>query len=281
MRNIIQRWTLWACTLLLAGAAQAESPVYYFSVLNQRSPSLTAQYWNPILAYVSKKADVDLKLKMGKTAPETTALTVRGEAQFAYTNHFFTPERMKLGWRVIARPDTDGIRGQLVVSEESPVRGIDGLQGLAVAFPSAESFVGFKVPMNALLQKGIQIIPLYSSNQEGAIGLLKSGRAMAAGVNEDVMAAYGKRESFRYRVLWSSESYNDLAIMANPNFVSESTIRAVRQAFVEMRNDSEGKKILAQGAELLKLTQAGGFLAASDGDYENYRKFHREKLLKE
>lgn len=281
MRHTIRHWLLLGCILLLAGAAEAQSPVYYFSVLNQRSPSLTAQYWNPILTYVSKKADVDLKLKIGKTAPETTALTVRGEAQFAYTNHFFTPDRMKLGWRVIARPDTDGIRGQLVVSEESAIHGVEGLQGVTVAFPSAEAFVGFKVPMNALLQRGIQVIPIFSGNQEGAIGLLKSGRSMAAGVSEDVIAAYAKRESFRYRVLWSSESFNDLAIMANPNFVSESTIRAVQHAFVEMRNDSEGKKILAQGAEMLKLHQANGFLAASDSEYENYRKFHREKLLKE
>lgn len=267
--------------MLLASVAQAESPVYYFSVLNQRSPSLTAQYWNPILAYVSKKADVDLKLKMGKTAPETTALTARGEAQFAYTNHLFTPDRVKLGWQVIARPDTDGIRGQLVVNEASALRDIGALQGVAVAFPSSEAFVGFKLPMNALLQKGIQVIPIFSGNQEGAIGLLKSGRVMAAGVNEDVMEAYGKREAFRYRVLWSSENYNDLALMANPNFVSEATIRAVRQAFVEMRNDQEGKKILVQGASLLKLPHAGGFLPASDGDYENYRKFHRENLLKD
>lgn len=281
MRNTLQRSTLLACALLLAGAAQAQSQVYYFSVLNQRSPSLTAQYWNPILAYVSKKADVDLKLKIGKTAPETTALTVRGEAQFAYTNHLFSPERVQLGWRVIARPDTDGIRGQLVVSADSAVRSVEALQGLTVAFPSAEAFVGFKVPMNALLQKGIQIVPLFSGNQEGAIGLLKSGRAMAAGVNEDVIAAYGKRESFRYRVLWSSESYNDLAIMANPNYVSETTIRVVQQAFVEMRSEEEGKRILAQGAALLKLPHAGGFLAASDRDYENYRIFHREKVLKE
>lgn len=267
--------------MLLAGQAQAQPPAYNFSVLNQRSPSLTAQYWNPILAYVSKKAEVDLKLKMGKTAPETTALTLRGEAQFAYTNHLFTPERVKLGWRVIARPDTDGIRGQLVVGEDSALRGIESLQGLTVAFPSAEAFVGFKVPMNALLEKGIQITPIFSGNQEGAIGLLKSGRAMAAGVNEDVIAAYGKREAFRYRVLWSSESFNDLALMANPNFVPEATIRAVQQAFVGMHKDPEGKRVLMEGAELLKLGQAKGFLLASDGEYENYRKFHRENLLKE
>ncbi len=267
--------------LLLANMAQAQSPIFYFSVLNQRSATLTAQQWNPILAYVSKKANVDLKLKIAKTAPETTALTARGEAQFAYTNHLFTPDRVKLGWRVIARPDTDGIRGLIVVKQDSPIQKLAALEGQAVAFPSEEAFVGYKLTMNALLHKGVNVSALFAGNQEGAIGLLKSGKAAAAGVNEDVMEAFSKRESFNYRVLWVSESFNDLAIMANPNFVPESTIRAVQQAFVGMRNDAEGKRILAQVAALLKTDQSGGFVMASDPEYENYRRFHREKLLKD
>ena len=35
---------------------------YYFGVINQRSISLTAKYWNPILAYISNKTDVPLRL---------------------------------------------------------------------------------------------------------------------------------------------------------------------------------------------------------------------------
>ena len=278
------KWLYLATALVLLALASMEATAgkaRSFGVLNQRSATLTAQQWNPILAYVSKKANVDLKLKIAKTAPETTALTVRGEAQFAYTNHLFSPDRVKLGWRVIARPDTDGIRGLIVVNQDSPIRALTALEGQAVAFPSAEAFVGYNLTMNALLHKGVNVIPLFAGNQEGAIGLLKSGKAAAAGVNEDVMAAFSKREAFHYRVLWASESFNDLAIMANPNFVPESTIRAVQQAFVGMRNDAEGKKILAQVAALLKTDQSGGFVTASDFDYENYRRFHREKLLKD
>jgi ABC-type phosphate/phosphonate transport system substrate-binding protein len=136
------------CALWLGSAAQAQTPVYSFSVLNQRSPSLTAQYWNPILAYVSKKSDVELRLKIGKTAAETTALTVRGEAQFAYTNRLFAPARMQLGWRVIARPNTDGVHGQLVVNDASPTRRIAALQGMPVAFPSAEAVIAYQVAMH-------------------------------------------------------------------------------------------------------------------------------------
>ena len=265
---------------LVAGVVRADEPSYAFSVLNQRSPVLTAQYWNPILAYVQKKSGVELRLRMGKTAPETTALTIKGEAQFAYTNHLFTVERAKLGWKVIARPTTDGIRGQIVVPADSAISRLEDMDRQSVAFPSAEAFAGYRVPMDALLRKGIKVNPLFAGNQEGAIGQMKSGRAAAAGVNEDVMAAFSKREKFSYRVIWSSDEFKDLPIMVSPS-VPEADIRAVQQAFIGMLADPEGKKILEHGAHLLKLEYPIGFIAASDKDYDNYREFYRKTVLKD
>lgn len=265
---------------LLSVPALADETVYGFSVLNQRSPILTAQYWNPILAYVHKKSGVDLRLKMGKTAPETTALTIKGDAQFAYTNHLFTMERSKLGWRVIARPNTDGIRGQIVVPVDSAITHLEELNQQMVAFPSAEAYAGYRVPMDAFLRKGIKVTPIFAGNQEGAIGQLKSGKVAAAGVNEDVMAAFSKRENFAYRTVWSSEEFKDLPIMVSSG-VPEADARAVQHAFVGMLADPEGKKILEQGAQLLKLAHTVGFISASDKDYENYREFYRKTVLKD
>jgi phosphonate transport system substrate-binding protein len=263
----------------MTGGRACAEPVYYFSVLNQRSPVLTAEYWNPMLEYVSKKAGVELRLRMGKTAPETTALTLRGEAQFAYTNHLFLPERVKLGWRVIARPDTDGIRGQIVVPAGSAVNRLEDLAGQTVAFPSAEAFAGYQLPMDALLRRQIQVQAVFAGNQEGAMGQLKAGRAAAAGVNEDLMAAFSVREKFPYRVLWSSENYLDLPIMVSPA-VPRAVAAAVARAFVGMRADPEGARILRAGAARLGLGHAVGFRAADDGDYANYRDFYRTALLR-
>lgn len=277
MRRLL-RALLFGLSLAAAGAAHAEA-VYYFSVLNQRSPMLTAEYWNPILAYVSKKAGVELRLKMGKTAPETTALTMRGEAQFAYTNHLFLPDRVKLGWRVLVRPDTDGIRGQIVVPAGSAVTRLEDLDGQAVAFPSAEAFVGYQVPMDALLRHHVAVKAVFAGNQEGAMGQLKVGKVAAAGVNEDVMAAFSVREKFPYRVLWSSDSFKDLPVMVSPT-VPEEVANAVARAFVGMRSDPEGKRILVEGAALLHLDRPVGFLPSGDRDYANCREFYRTSLVK-
>lgn len=112
------------------------------------------------------------------------------------------------------------------------------------------------------------------------MGQLKAGKVAAAGVNEDVMAAFSKRENFAYRTVWSSDEFKDLPIMVSAS-VPESDARAVQHAFVGMLADPEGKKILEQGAQLLKLAHTVGFISASDRDYENYREFYRKTVLKD
>ena len=116
--------------------APPHSKRYSFYVLNQRTVSLTAQYWNPILTHVSRKSGVPLELKLAKTAQEGNAMAEAGEYDFQYTNHFFTPERDRLGWKVIARPAGPGIRSQIVVPVDSPIQSLQDLerQGSGVRF---------------------------------------------------------------------------------------------------------------------------------------------------
>ncbi|MDP1680658.1 MAG: ABC transporter substrate-binding protein, partial [Burkholderiales bacterium] len=68
-------------------------------------------------------------------------------------------------------------------------------------------------------------------------------------------------------------------IMVSPS-VPEPDARAVQQALLGTLTDPEGKKILEQGAQLLKLNQPVGFISASDKDYDNYREFYRKSVLK-
>jgi phosphonate transport system substrate-binding protein len=265
--------------LLCAFTVNAQEPIA-FGVLNQRSVALTAEFWNPILDYVGNKSGVPLALRMGKTAPDTTAMTVRGEFGFAYTNHLFTPERAKLGYRVIARPDTPGIRAQIVVLEDSPVRKLRDLDGRNVVFPSREAFVGYWVPMDALLKAGVKVQASFAGNQEGAMGQLQAGAVAAAAVNAQVLENYARRENLRYRVLWTSEAYHDLPIMANPA-VPRDKIEAVRRAFVTMSDDPEGQKLLETSAAVIKHKGPYRFVAADNKDYENYQQFYRHTVVKD
>jgi phosphonate transport system substrate-binding protein len=256
---------------LAIGAEQA----YSFNVLNHRSIALTAQYWNPILLYVSQKSGVPLELKLNRTAQENTAKAETGMYDFVYTNHFFTPDRDRLGYRVIARPKGPGIRGQIVVARDSPVKDLRELEGKEVAFPTPDGFTGYWVPMDALLNNGVSVKAVFSGNQEASIGLLRRDEVAAAGVNSSVLERFSRRSDFHYRVLWSSRLYNDLCIMAKPSLSKDKT-DAVRAAFVGMAKDPAGRKILEAGANLLKLEDELGFVSSDNRDYDNYRAFYKQ-----
>jgi phosphonate transport system substrate-binding protein len=269
-----------ACLLGLAGfSASAANPTpampYAFGVLNQRSLQLTAAYWNPILGYVTARTGIPLELHIGRTANETTDKIVWGEIDLAYTNHLFTPKRSALGWRVLARQDSTGIRGQVVVLASSAARRLADLQGQAVAFANPYAYAGYYVPMDSLLRAKVTVTPVFAGNQEAAMGQLLAGQVAAAGVNHQVMADFARRKQFQYRVLADSEPYFDLAIMASPR-VSEADGEKISRVFVGMKDDPEGARVLARAAQALGLEKVRGFAQADDRDYANYQRFFKQ-----
>ena len=269
-------------TLLLLPAATAlagETPLT-FGVISQRSPILTAQYWNPILRYVSQRSGIPLRLKLAKTGEEHAAMIGRGEFDFVYSNHNFTRENAPVGYSVFVRPIAATIRGQFVVLTDSPVRTLNDLRGQEVAFPSPVAFVGYHVPMDALIRNSIHVKREFAGNQEGAMGQLTSGRVAAAAVNSEVMRDFASRHQFAYRVLWSSEEFLNLPISAHP-VVPAGTVKAVRDAFVHMNDDPAGREVLADSANLVKQDPPYGFVAAKNAEYDNVREVYRRSMVKD
>ncbi len=278
-RAITRAATILAAALAMHSPGVAAQQAHAFYVLNQRSVALAAQYWNPILTHVSRKSGVPLELKLAKTAQEGNARAEKGEYDFLYTNHFFTPERDRLGYKVIARPAGPGIRAQIVVPQDSPVRTLQDLRGKDVAFVTPDGFTGYWLPLDALLKAKVKVNVVFAGNQEASSAQLKINKVAAAGVNSTIMERYARRESFEYRALWTSEIYQDLCIMANAR-VPNDEVAAVRAAFINMVKDPEGRQILDAGAELLKSEGELGFVAAENRDYDNYRRFYRTTQVK-
>src|SRR5882724_10080648 len=156
-----------------------------------------------LLGYVSERSGVPLRLKVARTGLEHTGM-------------------------VFARPKEDPGKGQIVVLESSPIHALDDLQGQEMIFPHTAAFLGYHLPMDALLRKGIKITGHFAGTQEGAMTQLKAGRVVAAGVNAEVMRAFAQRENIAYRVLWSSEKYLSLALSALPSVPAEK-VKAVRE----------------------------------------------------
>jgi phosphonate transport system substrate-binding protein len=280
MKKSIGTTSLVILLLLVLGAqGWSQNQPYSFGVIIWRSPTLTAQFWNPILRHVSERSGVPLQLKVANTGPEHTAMVGHGALDFLYSNHNFIKENEASGYRVFARSKDDVGTGEIVVLKDAPVRSLADLEGREVAFPHSAAFYGYHLPMDALLRKGIQVQVHFAGTQEGAMTQLKAGRVVAAGVNADVMRAFAKRENIAYRVLWSSEKYLSLALSAHPSVPTEK-VKAVREAFLQMADDPEGAKVLASSAEVLKQVAPLRFITAKDADFDNMRRFYQTTLVK-
>jgi phosphonate transport system substrate-binding protein len=267
-----RRFTVLLGSLLLlvvstGSLALAQQAPLLFGVLNQQSPALTAERWNPILHYVTSTSGVPLRFRMGATVNETNALMGRGEFDLIFTNHNFQTEYDAIGYRVIARWGGDSIRSVVAVAPDSPITRLEQLAGKKVTFPSRDAFVGYAVPVVALKKAGVQVEEVFAGNQEGAMAQLKARRVEAAAVNSRFLTQYSEREGVRFRTIFTSEPFPELAVVAHPRLPAD-VVDKVRQALLAMKTDPAAGPILEQA-------KSPGFEAATDRDYDGVRRVYR------
>jgi phosphonate transport system substrate-binding protein len=264
---------LFACAL--AASVRAEPHSYNFSPVNQYNLQVSASFWNPIIRYVSARSGVRLNLKLGRTSADTTSYVLAREVDFAFSNHLFSPDRQKMGWTVFGRRDAPPVRAQIVVPADSAVKDLAGLAGATVVFPGPEALIAYKATYAELLRRHIPVNVVFAGNMDAAFTQLFAGKTRAAGANSQLVQSYSGREGKTFRVLWSSAPFNDLALMASPR-VPAADVRAVATAFLGMRQDPEGRRILDAAAELVRSPEPFGFVPASDADYASYRAFYAD-----
>lgn len=268
--------TVALAALAAAGEVRAQSqPVYRFSPVNQWDIPRTAAYWNPIVQWVENRSGVRLELKIGRTSADTTSYVLAREVEFVFSNHLFSPERESLGWKVFGRRNTPQIFGQIAVPADSSVQKLEDLEGKTMVFAGPEAFIGYKVTYGQMLARGINVKVEFGGNQNAAFAQMFAGRAQATGSNSMLVDGYANRENRKFRVLWTSEGYHDLALMASGK-VPDKDVRAVAQAFFDMHKDAAGREILKRASQSVGLAEDAYFVPASDADYASYKRFYQK-----
>ncbi len=252
----------------------SDEKIYKFSPVNQFGIELTASYWNPIIQYVSSRSGVKLSLKIGRTSADTTSFVLAKEVEFAFTNHLFNENRRQMGWKLLVRRNYPAVYGQIMTAADSPVTDLAQLANKEVVFPGNEAFIAYKVTYAHLLEQKIPVKVVFGGNHDGAFAQLFSGKAQAVGVNSQLVDGYARRENKKFRVLWRSGPFNDLALMASPS-VPAADVKAVTDAFLGMASDPAGAAIIKKVSETVKLEPFQSFIPALEEDYTSYLDFHR------
>lgn len=265
MKN--KKW-LWAAALCcgVSMGVVAEEPPLVFGVLNQQSPQLTAERWNPVFTYLNGATGYKFQLRMGQNVQATNAMMARGEFDLVFTNHNFRQEYDGT-YKVLARWGNAPIFGVLAVLETSKVRRLRDLDGQRVAYPSQNAFVAYAVPKAALRKAGVTEKEVLAGNQEGALAQLAAGQVEAVGVNSRFLSQYAARNGLRYHEIYTSEPYPDLAVLVHPRLPAEQVER-IREALLAMRKDPKAVPIL-------EANQFPGFFPATEKDYEIVRRAYK------
>lgn len=259
---------------------QVVAQTYSFSSPPLRSAVLTAQYWNPILDYVGKKAGVTLQLEMARSVSASATAVEQGAYDFSYSYLIFRPMALSQKYRVILQPRSGDIRSQIVTLGNSPVKSLKDLQGREVGFPSRSGFIAYALPMDNLLRQKITVKPVFGSNQEGILGQLMAGQVVAVGVSSQVMKAFAARENLSYKIIWESPPYDDLPIAVHPR-VPAGVVSNIQAAFIAMSNDQEGMKILEASARAVGQKPPYGFVKSSPTDYRHFVDFYHRTVVKD
>lgn len=261
-------------------AQNAIAETYSFSVVPLRSAVLTAQYWNPILAYVSSKSGVTLELKVSRSVTENALALEEGRDDFHYSYLIFRPKVQLQKYRVILKPSSGEIRSQIVVLANSPIKFVKELDGREVGFPSKSGFIAYALPMDYLLRQKIAVKPVFGGNQEGILGQLKAGQVVAVGVSSQVMSAYAARENLAYKIIWESPPNEGFPISVHPR-IPVAIVNKIHDVFVAMNKDAEGVKILEESAQKVGQKPPYGFVNASNKNYPQFVGFYQKTLVKD
>ncbi len=266
--------------LSLSSAAQER--IYTVGVANfQANLSMAAQL-NPILKWVGERAGVQLVMKSGYNFEDMQRHLARGEYDFYIGFPALQHDiRQGLGYRVIAGL-AGSATGAIVVQASSPYQTLSDLTGQEVSMGSQGIFIAHVLPSATFIEKGVAPLPRFVGNQESLVIEFKLGRFQAIAVN---LAAFKRLiGSYPYRVLWESPAIRNYPLLVRSPAVEPEVVQRVRQAFIDMAEDEQGKVILTRSNQRPGI-QWTGWRHATDQDYQfaidSYAKLSTSTLKRE
>ena len=199
-------------------------------MLNQQSPALTAERWNPILHYISAQSGVPLQLRMGPTVQETDAMMGRGEFDFMFTNHNFQSEFDSVGYRVIARWGGDPIHGVIAVLADSPIESLKQLDGEARGLSLHRCVRGVRRADGGAEARRRDRGQGVRGQPGGRAGPAQGAAGGRGGRQLALPRQYAERENMRVREIFVSEGFPDLAVIVDPRVPGTPWPRCARHS---------------------------------------------------
>lgn len=220
---------------------------YTFGVVPQFEPRKLADIWAPILAEITQRTGLKLKMVGSPKIPDFEVSFMAGEFDFAYMNpyHAMLAAREQ-DYQPLVRDGSRRLQGILTVRKDSPITAIGDLEGKKIAFP-APNALGASLIIRADLATihNVDILPVYVQTHSSVYLNVVLGTAAAGG---GVLASLNQQKQEvreRLRIIYKTRTMAPHPVTAHPR-VPTADREKVRQAFLDMGGNESGAALLAR-----------------------------------
>jgi phosphonate transport system substrate-binding protein len=264
---------IFALAGLRAAASPAPPPSLGLGVVSVYNPRLMYLKFQPLVDYLTGATGSPWNLVVVPSYERLVQDLCSGKLTVAYLGPFaYARAHAACKALPVVKLATGGkptYRGLIMVRADSPLKNLPDLAGKRIGFgppmASASYLEGRAILEEAGLHPGLDVACRHYAHHEEAARAVLLGEVDACGVREIVGEKYTRRG---LRVLARSEEIPNFVLALAPGSEPALPDELVRALVLLPRQDSRTAEMIRSWDEEL----AGGFLPASDADYEAVRR---------
>jgi phosphonate transport system substrate-binding protein len=251
----------------------SEKKIVYFGVIPKDNPRIAYEKYQLMIDYLSEHTPYEFELVLKKTYDDTVNALGQGDIDIAFLGpltylHARKDFKAISILKSITEKGAPSYRSVVVAKANSSIQKLSDLKSKDFAFASMKSTSGNLIPRFLLAEDGIHLRELKSYNNfnyhDSVVKWVLKGIYDAGAVRESVAEKY---LPLGLKIISTSGPIPTGPVVVGPK-TPYAVVESIKSTLLNLNKTEDGKKILERTDPEMR----GGFIEASDADYEHIRK---------
>jgi phosphonate transport system substrate-binding protein len=249
-----------------------EKKTVYFGVIPKDNPRIAYEKYQLMIDYLSDNTPYKVELVLKKTYDDTVRALGHGEIDIAFLGpltylHARSEYKAVSILKSITERGSPSYRSVIVTKSNNSINDLSDLERKDFAFASMKSTSGNLIPRFLLAENGIHLRELKSYNNfnyhDSVIKWVLKGMYDAGAVRESIAEKY---LPLGLKIISKSGPIPTGPVVVGPR-TPYAIVESIKSTLLNLNKSEEGKEILEKTDPEMR----GGFIEASDLDYEHIR----------
>ena len=231
------------------------SKAVYIAIASMTSPKETYMYYSELIKYIADKAGHPIYIKQKKTYEEVNKLLENAEVDFAFIcSGAFVGEYKNGAVKLLVAPEIDSsthYHAYIIAQKESEIENFEDLKDKSFAFTDPLSNTGRLYPLKKIIElheneQDFFLKTVYTYGHDISIQMVNRGIIDGASVHGlifEYLSLYHPEKVENIKIIEQSEEFGMPPVVI-PATLKQQSYNKYREIFLDIHNDSIGKKIL-------------------------------------